>query len=96
MPSKRQRILGFITVCAAALVLVSCASQPPSAAYDPPGFFSGLLHGLLIVFSFVGGWFSDVRIYAYPNTGGWYDFGYLIGTSVWSGTVGVVTGTRSR
>jgi len=55
-----------------------------------------LLHGLLIVFSFIGGWFSDIRIYAFPNTGGWYDFGYLIGAGVWSGTVGVVTGTRSR
>jgi hypothetical protein len=23
--------------------------------------------------------FTDFRIYAFPNSGGWYDFGYLLG-----------------
>jgi hypothetical protein len=39
----------------------------------------GLLHGFLILFSFVASLFTDYRIYAFPNSGGWYDFGFLLG-----------------
>jgi hypothetical protein len=28
--------------------------------------------------SLIGSFFSDVRIYAYPNNGGWYDIGFVI------------------
>ena len=62
-----------------ALVLASCATQPTDVVPGAPGFLSGLLHGFLIVFSFIVGLFGDVRIYAFPNTGGWYDFGFLLG-----------------
>jgi hypothetical protein len=82
---KRHRILGFVSICLLALVIVSCATQPYSSVYDPPGFFSGLLHGFLIFFSFIGSLFSDYRIYAFPNSGGWYDFGYLIGAGMFLG-----------
>lgn len=83
--SRRRRVLSFLTVIAMALVVASCATQPRPEAYDPPGFFSGLLHGLLILFSFIGSLFTDVRIYAFPNSGGWYDFGYVIGASIFLG-----------
>jgi hypothetical protein len=43
------------------------------------------LHGFLIVFSLIGSIFTDYRIYAFPNSGGWYDFGYAIGASVFLG-----------
>jgi hypothetical protein len=65
--------------------MASCATQPKPDSYDPPGFLSGLLHGFLIVFSFIGSLFTDYRIYAFPNSGGWYDFGYLIGASLFLG-----------
>jgi len=72
--------------CAFALLLISsCAHQPEPMAYDPPGFFSGLLHGFLILFSLIGSVFTDIRIYAFPNSGGWYDFGYLLGASMFLG-----------
>jgi hypothetical protein len=38
-----------------------------------------MLHGFLIVFSLIGSFFTNVRIYAFPNTGHWYDFGYVLG-----------------
>jgi hypothetical protein len=85
------RVLGFFTVIAMALVVASCATQPTPEAYDPPGFFSGLLHGFLILFSFIGSLFTNVRIYNYPNSGGWYDFGYLIGASMFLGGSGAST-----
>ena len=88
LAGKRHRILCFVAICAAALLLASCATQPYPSAYDPPGFFSGLLHGFLIVFSFIGSLLTDYRIYAFPNSGGWYDFGYLIGASMFLGGSG--------
>jgi hypothetical protein len=83
--SRYHRILVFLSVMAMVLVLSSCATQPRPESYDPPGFFSGLLHGFLIFFSFIGSLFMDVRIYNFPNSGGWYDFGYLIGASMFLG-----------
>ena len=50
--------------------ITSCATQPRPEALNPPGFFSGLLHGFLIVFSFIGSLFTHIRIYNYPNSGG--------------------------
>ena len=61
------------------LAVVSCATQPTSSSYDPPGFFMGLVHGFIAVFALIGSIFMDIRIYAFPNSGGWYDFGYMLG-----------------
>lgn len=62
------------------LLLSACASQPIPEAYNPPGFFSGLWHGLIVPFALIGHIFDDsVRIYAFPNSGGWYDIGFVIG-----------------
>lgn len=52
-----------------AVAIAGCANQPPPTAYDPPGFFSGLIHGFLILFSFIGSIVLDIRIYAFPNSG---------------------------
>jgi hypothetical protein len=53
-----------------------------------PGFFMGLWHGFIIFFSLVGSIFGDMRIYAFPNSGGWYDFGYFLGVGTWCGGLG--------
>ena len=83
---RRRRL--FVLLSIAALAVVGCAHQPVSEASDPPGFFTGLVHGFIIVFSFVGSLFADVRIYSFPNSGGWYDFGYLIGAGLFLGGSG--------
>lgn len=77
--TARRRLGLFIPFVACLLLLQSCATQPVPPVVDPPGFLLGLLHGFLILFSFIGSIFTDVRIYAFPNSGGWYDFGYLLG-----------------
>ncbi len=79
------RILCFVLLTSAVALLGGCAHQPTPKAFEPPGFWYGLLHGFLILFSFIGSLFTDVRIYAFPNSGGWYDFGYLIGASLFLG-----------
>jgi len=82
MPARRS----WPTALAlAALLLPGCAHQPPPLPIDAPGFFSGLLHGFLVLFSLVGAIFTDVRIYAFPNSGFWYDVGYFIGASAFLG-----------
>jgi hypothetical protein len=52
------------------------------------GFWSGLLSGFLIAFSFIGSLFTDVRIYAFPNSGGWYYLGYLLDAARFLGGCG--------
>ena len=83
--SQHGRALLFALLCIFVLAISGCAHQPQPSAYDPPGFWFGLLHGFLIFFSFIGSLFTDVRIYAFPNSGGWYDFGYLIGAGMFLG-----------
>lgn len=63
------------------LLLASCAHQPlTEAAYDPPGFFYGIWHGMIAPLALLGHVFdSTVRVYAFPNSGGWYDLGFIIG-----------------
>jgi hypothetical protein len=73
------------TALIAGLLLAGCAHQPPPSGSDLPGFWQGLLHGFCILFSLVGSLFTDVRVYAYPNAGGWYDLGYFLGASAFLG-----------
>ena len=80
-----RTLLGGLLVV---MVLASCATQPPVTAYDPPGFFSGLLHGFLIFFSLVASIFTEHRIYAFPNSGGWYDLGFFVGAASFLGGSG--------
>ena len=68
------------------LSLAACATQAAVPVEAPPGFLLGLLHGFIAWFSMIGHIFNpEIRIYAAPNTGGWYDFGFLLGVGVWAG-----------
>ena len=46
---------------------------------DPPGFFQGIWHGLLAPWTLILRLFFDITMYAIPNTGWFYDLGFLIG-----------------
>ena len=85
LPFHKLRLAGFLAVSLIVLLLASCASQPPPEVVNPPGFWSGLLHGFLMLFSLIGSIFTDVRIYAFPNSGGWYDFGFFLGAASFLG-----------
>ena len=79
------------------VAMAGCARQPSPVGGELPGFWMGLVHGLLILVSFIGGLFADVRIYAFPNAGGWYDFGYLVGVMlILGGGTGARRGRRKR
>jgi hypothetical protein len=88
----------ILAVCLGTLLVVGCARQPePPATGDLPGFFTGLLHGFLMFFSLIGSIFTDVRVYTFPNSGGWYDLGYVLGASMfWGGGGAGAKSSRGR
>ena len=63
------------------LALTACADQAATAvAPDAPGFLYGVWYGFIFPVAWVVSLFdSDAAVYAVPNNGGWYDFGYFIG-----------------
>jgi hypothetical protein len=71
---------GFLVVLAIGL-LAACATQPTLNAYGPPGFWLGLVHGFISPFALIAQLFVNVRVYAYPNDGGWYDLGFVLGAA---------------
>ena len=80
----RARLLPII---AATLVLAACvATQSDTAvthAAGTPGFLLGLWHGFIFPVAWIVSLFMDkVAVYAVPNNGGWYDFGYFLGVVV--------------
>jgi hypothetical protein len=72
-------------ILAGTLALAACAATQQADAVAPaaPGFLLGLWHG----FIFPVAWLVSlvvpkVAVYAVPNNGGWYDFGYFLGIVV--------------
>jgi hypothetical protein len=68
------------------LLLAACATQPMPNAGNLPGFLEGFWNGITIFFSLIGHLIDPtIRIYAFPNSGGWYDLGFFVGTATFSG-----------
>lgn len=69
---------------AALTLLAACAEQVATAvAPGAPGFLLGLWHGFIFPVAWVLSLFiPDVAVYAVPNNGGWYDFGFFLGIVV--------------
>jgi len=81
----------IILVVSTVLLLSACAAPPetPLLEQNPSGFWSGIWHGLILTFSFIGSLFSEnIVIYDIDNNGGWYDFGFLLGAGFFFGGSG--------
>ena len=75
------RALPFLS----SFLLTACAATEASTAVaaGSPGFMLGLWHGFIFPVAWVVSLFTDqVAIYAVPNNGGWYAFGYFLGLVV--------------
>jgi hypothetical protein len=81
VPVTRPR--AFVPLAGLA-ALSACATQSAAAvAPAAPGFLLGLWHGFIFPIAWVLSLFlPDVAVYAVPNNGGWYDFGYFLGIVV--------------
>jgi len=74
-----------LALLAAPLALTACAATQAADAVAPgtPGFLLGLWHGFIFPVAWIVSLFAPkVAIYAVPNNGGWYDFGYFLGIVV--------------
>ncbi len=90
MKKLRKKLLFLMVALFAAFMFTGCAEVSPHAAdcvtSDPYGFLGGLWHGLILFFSFIGSLFNDdIVIYSFNNSGGWYDFGFMLGIGAFSG-----------
>lgn len=88
MKTKNLNQYAILAVLAV-LLLSGCAHSTDISkciVESPYGFWSGLWHGFIAPISFIGSLFWDsIDMYAKNNTGGWYDFGFLIGVGAFSG-----------
>ena len=78
---RAPRLLPAIAMLA---LLSACAATQTDAVVattaTTPGFWLGVWHGFIFPVAFILSLFMpDVAIYAVPNNGGWYDFGYFVG-----------------
>jgi hypothetical protein len=81
----RERVGVRVFLLPLFLALAACAATQQSDAIAPqaPGFLLGLWHGFIFPVAWVVSLFvPKVAIYAVPNDGGWYDFGYFLGIVV--------------
>ena len=70
------------------LLLSACtAGDPQFVSESPAGFCYGLWHGIISVITLIIHIFNEnVLVYEVNNTGGWYDFGFLLGViCIWGG-----------
>lgn len=92
------RAVRTVVAIVALLALAACARQMDggvSQGAEVPGFWWGLWHGFIFPWSWIGSLFNpDVAVYAVPNTGGWYDFGFFLGITVLGG--GSFFGSKRR
>jgi hypothetical protein len=75
----------YFIVILALFLLTGCADNPTYVINESNvhvyGFFGGFWHGMIIVFNLIAMIFSDnVAIYAPSNSGGWYAFGFWLGS----------------
>jgi len=70
-------------------LLSACASQIDAGVTQEagtPGFWWGLWHGFIFPWAWIGSLFNpEIAVYAVPNIGGWYDFGFFLGITVLGG-----------
>ncbi len=65
------------------LLIAGCAANNTMYDTEPAGFWAGLWHGLIICITFIISLFTDnVSIYEVSNTGGWYNFGFVLGLMI--------------
>ena len=76
------KVISQCTLVVSLTVSAGCASQPVPLGQDHPAFFTGLIHGLTALFALLSSPFFHYRVYAYPNSGLWYDLGFCMGFSI--------------
>jgi hypothetical protein len=77
-----NRTAKTLALIATALAVAGCVAMEAPSAVQPtaPGFLLGVWHGFIFPLAFLVSLFTDkMAVYAVPNNGHWYDFGYFVG-----------------
>lgn len=93
----RNRMLLVVAFACSMLLLASCAAaaNPVAGGATSAGFWLGLWQGFIAPIAFLVSLFNhDVGIYEVHNNGAWYDFGYIVGLTIFFS--GGQAGARSR
>nr|NQU92633.1 hypothetical protein [Bacteroidota bacterium] len=70
----------------AMFLLSSCAAGNEKFDIDPAGFWMGLWHGFITLFTFIIGLFCEnVNIYEGNNSGWPYNLGFILGIAIFYG-----------
>ncbi len=70
----------------ALFILSSCSAGDQKFNFDPAGFWMGLWHGFISMFTFIISLFNEnVNIYEFNNTGKLYDLGFILGIAFFYG-----------
>ena len=77
----QKAYIGRVILCALPLLLAGCATQAAGTVKpEASGFFLGLIQGFIAPVTFVISLFKpEVAVYAVPNSGAWYNFGFVLG-----------------
>lgn len=84
-----KKIVWTILIVCNLLLLGGCVPgtnimvDTPASDGDIAGFFSGCWHGFIAPLTFLISLISDdVNMYEVHNSGGWYDFGFVLGAGI--------------
>ncbi len=84
---KVLKILSIVLIII--FMFTSCLPGPNTVEKEPneegeiAGFWLGLWHGLLAPITFIVSLFTpNVRFYEVHNSGGWYNFGFVLGAGL--------------
>ena len=92
-----MKVLVTITVVLLAALLLGAGCAPtateavdvPGMDAAPAGFWKGLWHGFIVLFTFVVSLFADgVGIYETHNSGSLYNLGFVLGVMIFFGGSG--------
>jgi hypothetical protein len=86
---SRQHVAIFLLMVVVLFFLASCAAGPNKMEDSKnqkgkvAGFWAGLWHGFIALFTFIISLFSDsVSVYEVHNSGSWYNFGFILGVMI--------------
>ena len=91
MNSTEKQSLNLFIFIPFLIILTSCTAGSEQFSVTegegPADFWYGLWHGIISIIALIIHIFNDsVLVYETNNTGGWYDFGFLLGVIfVWGG-----------
>jgi len=74
-----KKFLFIVLALSATLFLTGYA--PAESGSQVPGFWTGAWQGLLAPYTLLLRLFMEIQMYALPNSGWWYDFGFLLGVA---------------